>query len=478
MAELERRYPGSVRLFAPSETQAASAQLGSRRFKTDDRDCAALVWLAPPRCRPPGGRQARGRPAWRRSVTDVAWSPTAEVAPAAAPRPAPRAVPGPVRPGRPRPRPGPATSADRSGRPGVCGRLRWPAAHRAVVGGPGATVGSPRPPPSSGSSAGGGCLPPPADAELRAHAPGPRPCPPPALQADITAVEGEISVLLAGTDGQVLTTLPGVATVRAAAFAAHSLPIDRFPTPEHLYAATGLAPAAWQSASAQAPRPRSRRQGLPEHRDALMGIAWGLSHYSPSFHRARPRAARPRDATRSRPASRWPATPAGSAYAPLKDPATLRRSALSFGPAQSRAVTAKFAMPLRRRNASLPPARAGPPLTAHTKACRARRRLISLPHPRPSRADNPPLRRTSGRHRRPTSPCPPSPLTPQARASPARRCVHLLKTCGDRLPKVQETLRRAGIELPEAWEPLVSGAASTSPSSDREPPGDGRGRGA
>src|SRR5215208_5024854 len=43
--EVERRWPGSLRLFAPSETQAARAQLGSRRFKTDDRDCAALVWL-------------------------------------------------------------------------------------------------------------------------------------------------------------------------------------------------------------------------------------------------------------------------------------------------------------------------------------------------------------------------------------------------------------------------------------------------
>jgi transposase len=54
VTELERRYPGSVRLFAPSETQAARAQLGSRRHKTDDRDCAALVWLL---------RQGAGRPA-------------------------------------------------------------------------------------------------------------------------------------------------------------------------------------------------------------------------------------------------------------------------------------------------------------------------------------------------------------------------------------------------------------------------------
>jgi hypothetical protein len=29
----------------------------------------------------------------------------------------------------------------------------------------------------------------------------------------------------------------------------------------------------------------------------------------------------------------------------------------------------------------------------------------------------------------------------------------LLKVCGDRLPEVQDALRRAGIELPEEWEP-------------------------
>ena len=44
--ELERLHPGAVRLFAPSETKAARMQLGSGRFKTDDRDCAALTYLA------------------------------------------------------------------------------------------------------------------------------------------------------------------------------------------------------------------------------------------------------------------------------------------------------------------------------------------------------------------------------------------------------------------------------------------------
>jgi hypothetical protein len=63
---------------------------------------------------------------------------------------------------------------------------------------------------------------------------------------------------------------------------AHSLPIGRFPDAEHLYSATGLAPALYESATLHR-RGRISRQGLAEHRDALMGIAWGLSLYSRSF---------------------------------------------------------------------------------------------------------------------------------------------------------------------------------------------------
>jgi len=73
-----------------------------------------------------------------------------------------------------------------------------------------------------------------------------------------------------------------VATSRAAAFAAFSLPIARFPSAEHLYSATGLAPASYQSASLNR-RGRISRQGLPEHRDALMNLAWGLSQHCGVF---------------------------------------------------------------------------------------------------------------------------------------------------------------------------------------------------
>jgi transposase len=89
-------------------------------------------------------------------------------------------------------------------------------------------------------------------------------------------------MLLGQTDGQVLTSLPGVAVVRAAAFAAHSLPVERYPSAEHLYSATGLAPASYESGTL-ARRGGISRQGLAEHRDALMAIAWGLSLSAAAF---------------------------------------------------------------------------------------------------------------------------------------------------------------------------------------------------
>jgi transposase len=126
------------------------------------------------------------------------------------------------------------------------------------------------------------CLAPPQDAELRAERLGWDLERWRGLQRDITRCEEQIAVLLSGTAGHVLTTLPGVGVVRAAAFAAHSLPIERFATSERLYSATGLAPASYESATLRR-RGRISRQGISEHRDALMAIAWGLSQFSASF---------------------------------------------------------------------------------------------------------------------------------------------------------------------------------------------------
>jgi len=279
-AELERLHPGSLRLFAPSETKAARTQLGSGRFKTDDRDCAALTYLA---------RQGAGRL-------------LAEESPVVALRAAARHRRGLV--------------ADRKVAQqrmhdqlnSLCPGLSAPAGHgrslpvatptgQAVLACAVAFAGRPPTARSLISRAPGrlvkttaqfwverwrGRLPPPADAEQRARRLGRDLERYGMLQADIALLEQEITTLLAATEGQVLTSLPGVATIRAAAFAAHSLPIRRFPDAEHLYSATGLAPALYESATLRR-RGRISRQGLAEHRDALMGIAWGLSLFSPSF---------------------------------------------------------------------------------------------------------------------------------------------------------------------------------------------------
>ena len=278
-AEIQRRWPGSLRLFAPSETTAARAQLGSRRFKSDDRDCAAMVWLL---------RQGAGRPAEPDSVA---------------------ALLGTVRHRRQ------LVDANKKLRQrlhdqlnGLCPGLSAPAAHgrallldtptgQAVLACAAALAG--RPPTSRslrarapGRMTGATAefwarrwrqlLAPPVDAELRAQRLGRDLRRWQDLRADILVADEQLGQLLAQTPGQILTTLPGVAAVRAAAFSAFTLPIARWPTPEHLYSATGLAPAGYASSTIKR-RGAISRQGLAEHRDALMGVAWGLSLFSPSF---------------------------------------------------------------------------------------------------------------------------------------------------------------------------------------------------
>jgi transposase len=278
-AELERRWPGSLRLFAPSETQAGRAQLGTRRFKTDDRDCAALVWLA----RQGAGRRAShsgveallGAVAHRRQLI-LALTPLRQrlhdqlnvLAPGLS---APHGHGRRLALDTPTGRAVLTCAATFAGRSPSVRSLTARAGGRLTDATAAFWAGRWR-----------ACLPPPADAELRAQRLARELERFEALRADIAFVDGQIEQLLAESAGQVLTTLPGVATVRAAAFAAHTLPVERFATPEHLYSATGLAPASYESASVRR-RGGIARTGLPEHRDALMGIAWGLSQFAPAF---------------------------------------------------------------------------------------------------------------------------------------------------------------------------------------------------
>ena len=278
-AEVELRWPGSLRLFAPSETQAARAQLGTRRFKTDDRDCAALIWLA---------RQGAGRPAAATGVEAMLAAVSHRRQLLLAVKPLRQRLhdqlnalaPGlsaPAGHGRalaldtPTGRAVLACAADFEGRPPSLRSLKSRADGRLTD----ATA-------RFWADRWNACLAPPADAELRAARLRRDNDRFDALQADIAFVDDQLMLLLADTPGQVLTSMPGVKIVRAAAFAAHTLPIERFPTPEHLYSATGLAPASYESSTVRK-RGGISRTGLPEHRDALMGIAWGLGQHAPAF---------------------------------------------------------------------------------------------------------------------------------------------------------------------------------------------------
>jgi transposase len=278
-AEIERRWPGSLRLFAPSETTAARAQLGSRRFKTDDRDCAALVWLV---------RQGAGRVAEPQVLQALLGTVRHRAQLVDARRvlqqrlhdqlnalcPGLSAPPGHGRALKLESSTGQAVLACAAALAG-----RAPSKRALLARAPGRTTDATA---TFWSERWRRLLPAPSDAELRARRLAADLRRWKALQGDILLAEEQLRSLLAQTPGQILTTLPGVAIVRAAAFSAYTLPIERFPSPEHLYSATGLAPASYQSSTITR-RGRISRQGLPEHRNALMGIAWGLSASSESF---------------------------------------------------------------------------------------------------------------------------------------------------------------------------------------------------
>ena len=277
--EIERRWPGSLRLFAPSETTAARAQLGSRRFKTDDRDCAAMIWLL---------RQGAGRPAQpntleallgtvghRRQLVDarrVLQQRLHDQLNALCP-----GLSAPAGHGRALKIESPTGQAVLACAATFAGRA--PSKRSLLTRAPGRMTEQ-----TAAFWAGRWkrLLDPPADAQLRAARLGRDLGRWQELQHDIALTDTQLERLLADTAGQILTTLPGVAAVRAAAFSAYTLPIERWPTPEHLYSATGLAPATYQSSTVTR-RGRISRQGLPEHRDALMGIAWGLAQNSNAF---------------------------------------------------------------------------------------------------------------------------------------------------------------------------------------------------
>lgn len=116
-----------------------------------------------------------------------------------------------------------------------------------------------------------------------------------------------------GTDGLVLTTLPGVATVRDSAFAAFSLPISPFPDAEHLYSVTGLGsrPRSTNRIGHRAPSRTNvpLRPGRASRRHD--GHRPGGCRASPRRSLNATRTTAPAGWPRSRPGWRWPGTPTG-----------------------------------------------------------------------------------------------------------------------------------------------------------------------
>jgi transposase len=278
-AEIERRWPGSLRLFAPSETTAARSQLGSRRFKTDDRDCAAMVWLL----RQGGGRRAEpdtleamlGTVRHRGQLVDarrVLQQRLHDQLNALCP-----GLSAPSGHGRALKLEGVAGQAVLACAAAFAGRA--PSTRSLLARAPGRMTDATA---AFWAQRWKRLLDPPADAQLRAARLDRDLRRWQDLQADVALAEGQLAGRLEQTAGQILTTVPGVAIVRAAEFSAYTLPIERWPSPEHLYSATGLAPASYQSSTITR-RGRISRQGLAEHRNALMAITWGLSLYSNAF---------------------------------------------------------------------------------------------------------------------------------------------------------------------------------------------------
>lgn len=169
-------------------------------------------------------------------------------------------------------------------------------------------------------------LAPPADAELRAERLGRDLERWRELQADIAFSERQLEALLGKTQGQILTTLPGVAVNRAAAFSAFTLPVERWPSPEHPYSATGLAAACLRVRDLEVSGP-NQPSGAARASRRADGDRLGPLAAEPGFRRPRLRAEGARlppdpGSGRAR-AQRLPAL-----LAHLENPGAVRRTAL------------------------------------------------------------------------------------------------------------------------------------------------------
>jgi len=103
------------------------------------------------------------------------------------------------------------------------------------------------------------------------------------LEAEITAAETALAAVLADTPAGILTTLPGVAVVRASNYGAGIGDPARFADAAGAYRAAGLVPTSYQSARRARPGQHISREGSVELRQAVIELGRGLSQHEPDF---------------------------------------------------------------------------------------------------------------------------------------------------------------------------------------------------
>ena len=109
------------------------------------------------------------------------------------------------------------------------------------------------------------------------------------LNGQVTQAEQHLTVLLPDTPAGVLTSLPGVGVVRASNYGAALGDPGRFLNADQAYRASGLVPAAYESAGRARRGQGISREGNAELRTAIIELGRGLAQRDGDFARYKAR---------------------------------------------------------------------------------------------------------------------------------------------------------------------------------------------
>ena len=103
------------------------------------------------------------------------------------------------------------------------------------------------------------------------------------LDTEIVMAEASLGEVLADTPAGILTSLPGVAVVRASNYGAGIGDPARFSNAAAAYRASGLVPTSYESAGRARGRQHISREGSVELRQAIIELGRGLSQHEADF---------------------------------------------------------------------------------------------------------------------------------------------------------------------------------------------------